>query len=172
MTNKLMPGKPVPSLDVETLEGVKWQLEKQDPRNFSMIVFYRGYHCPASKPYLQEIDRRLGKFLVLGIEVIAISSDDRAKAELAQDEWGIENMMIGYGAGIDKMREWGLYISKAAFEGEPDIFNEFGLFMVRADHTLYFAEVSSAPYGHPNVSDTLYALDLAINQGHPMRGGA
>ncbi len=50
----LMPRQPVPSLDVPTVGGGTWSLSGQTPEKFTMIVFYRGLHCPICSLYLGE----------------------------------------------------------------------------------------------------------------------
>ena len=42
----LLPRKPVPSLEFDTVGGSRWSLAAQKPQNFTMLVFYRGLHCP------------------------------------------------------------------------------------------------------------------------------
>ena len=57
-TVMLVPRKPVPSLEFDTLGGGRWSLEAQVPRLFTMIVFYRGLHCPDhafARPHFDEI---------------------------------------------------------------------------------------------------------------------
>ena len=43
----LIPRQPAPKLDVELVGGENWSLSAQNPQNFTMIVVYRGFHCPA-----------------------------------------------------------------------------------------------------------------------------
>ena len=38
----LIPRQQVPSLEVATVGGGTWQLADQSPKNFTMVVFYRG----------------------------------------------------------------------------------------------------------------------------------
>lgn len=42
----LMPRQPVPALEVPTVGGGTWRLADQHPESFTMVVFYRGLHCP------------------------------------------------------------------------------------------------------------------------------
>ena len=48
--NVLKPREAVPALEVETLNG-SWSLADQNPENFTMVVFYRGLHCPICSKY-------------------------------------------------------------------------------------------------------------------------
>ena len=42
----LMPRLPVPALKVPTLTHGDYSLAADAPQAFSLIVFYRGLHCP------------------------------------------------------------------------------------------------------------------------------
>jgi hypothetical protein len=42
----LMPRQPVPALTVSLLNGDAWTLAEQKPEHFTLMVFYRGLHCP------------------------------------------------------------------------------------------------------------------------------
>ena len=44
--NSLIPRQPVPALEVPTVGGTGWRLADQKPETFTLVVFYRGLHCP------------------------------------------------------------------------------------------------------------------------------
>ena len=52
----LKPRQTVPALEVSTLQG-PWSLGDQAPENFTMLVFYRGLHCPICSKYLAELEK-------------------------------------------------------------------------------------------------------------------
>ncbi|MBE9192598.1 AhpC/TSA family protein [Gloeocapsopsis crepidinum LEGE 06123] len=165
---KLMTGTQIPELEVKTLDGNFWKLE-QKPQ-FTMIVFYRGWFCPICQSYLTEIANHLEDFANLGVDVIALSGDSREKAQQSQNDWGIQNLTIGYEASIDLMRRWGLYISKGAFENEPPLFCEPGLFLVKPDGILFYAAINSGPFGRPPISEMLSSIDFVLKKNYPVRG--
>ena len=171
----LYPRAPVPSLEVATLDGGTWSLAKQSPENFTMIVFYRGLHCPICAGYLRDLDRKLGDFKELGVEAIAISGDTEERARQAKEDWKLENLTIGYGQDLDSARDWGLYISTSrgktstGFE-EPALFAEPGLYLVRPDGTLYFGTVQTMPFARPSFADILKAVAFVVDKGYPARG--
>ena len=70
----LIPRQPVPDLELDTIDEGVWRLLDQNPEHFTLIVFYRGWHCPICAPYLRDLDRKLPEFTERGINVIAISS--------------------------------------------------------------------------------------------------
>ena len=42
----LIPRQPVPELSVRTVGGSTWNMSEQSPENFTLVVFFRGLHCP------------------------------------------------------------------------------------------------------------------------------
>ncbi len=169
---RLLPRNPVPPLDLPTVGGSHWRLEDQSPDHFTMIVVYRGLHCPICKPYLRDLDRKLGDFKERGVQVIAVSTDDAERAEKTKADWGIENLTIGYDLKLADARAWGLFISHAIGDHETPEFAEPGVFLVRPDGTLYLSIVNSMPFARPHFADLLQGLDYAIPNNYPARGEA
>jgi len=172
MTHKLSPNQTVPELSVPTVAGETWTLSEQTPQNYTMIVFYRGLHCPICKSYLADLEQTLDQFKKLGVEAIAVSGDDWDKAKRAKMEWGLTNLTVGYGQTVDSMRKWGLYISKAEFDYEPEIFAEPGVFLVKPDQTLYYVGLNNAPFARPRFEDLLSGLAFILSKNYPTRGAA
>ncbi len=171
------PRTKTPELEVDTLQGERWRLSEQKPENFTMVVAYRGYHCPICRPYIGGLDRMLEEFNKRGVEVIALSTDTQDRAQKTKEEWKLKNVRIGYGMSIGQAREWGLYISNSrgktsAGIEEPAQFNEPGLFLVRPDQTLYAAYIATAPFARPHFDEILKALDMIIEKDYPARGEA
>jgi hypothetical protein len=50
--SRVLPRQPAPELVVPTLSGTTWNLAAAAPQRFSLIVFYRGLHCPICKTYI------------------------------------------------------------------------------------------------------------------------
>lgn len=168
----LKPRAKAPELEVNTLDGGTWKLSEQKPEKFTMVVFYRGLHCPVCKGYLGALNGKIEDFRSRGVEVIAVSGDTRERAEQSRREWGLENVSIGYGQSIDSMRDWGLFVSRAIKEGEPDLFGEPGLFLVRPDGTLFYAAINSMPFGRPSFQEMLSGIDFVTKKDYPARGEA
>src|SRR5438270_445963 len=53
------PGEPAPDLGVELVAGGRFTLADRAPECFTMVVFFRGLHCPVCHAQLRELDRRL-----------------------------------------------------------------------------------------------------------------
>ena len=172
--NVLKPRQPVPALEVQTLNG-SWSLADQKPENFTMIVFYRGLHCPICSKYVPEVDKLLEDFAAIGVNCIVVSSDVRERAEQAKADWGLQNIEIGYDLSVEQMRAWGLHRSASRGKTsigieEPAEFNEPGLFIVRADGTLYWSQVSTMPFARPHFREILGGLKFALEKDYPARG--
>ena len=100
----LMPRQPVPALAVATLDHGAFALASDAPGKFSLVVFYRGLHCPICLKYLLELGRLLPEFEQRGVKVIALSSDTRERAQAMADKlWpGVE--AIGKRLDLDPQR--------------------------------------------------------------------
>ncbi len=170
MTMKLTPDSKAPALTVETLKHGHFDLAAQKPDNFTMVVFYRGYHCPLCKGYLQELSDLIGQYERAGFSVIAISMDGAERATKSAEEWELPNLSIGFGLGEEAARQWGLYISKAIRETEADVFCEPGLFWVRPDGRLYLIDIANMPWARPDLELMLSKAPFAIENNYPARG--
>ena len=172
--NVLKPRQPVPALQVETLDG-PWSLADQNPDNFTMLVFYRGLHCPICSKYVAELDKLADAFAEIGVSMLTLSGDDRERAEQARSDWGLDNIAVGFGLSTEQSRDWGLH--RSAGRGltsigieEPAEFSEPGLFIVRPDNTLYWAQVSTMPFARPHFREIIGALKFALEKDYPARG--
>ena len=174
---RALPRQPLPELAVPTLSGTTWSLAAATPQRFSLIVFYRGLHCPICTTYIGELNKTVPEFTTRGVETIAISSDTEARAREAQTRWGLSQLAVGHSLTIGIARTWGLYVSSgrgvtSAGVEEPALFNEPGVFLARPDHTLYWASVQSMPFARPHFREILAALDFVIGKDYPARGEA
>ena len=172
--NVLKPREPVPALEVETLGG-PWSLAEQNPENFTVVVFYRGLHCPICSKYVHELAKLEDDFTEIGTSVIALSQDTRERAEQAATDWDLGKLRVGYTVSDDAVRAWGLHRSAGRGKTsigieEPAEFNEPGLFIIRPDSTLYWAQVSTMPFARPHFREILGALKFAIEKDYPARG--
>jgi len=172
----LIPRQPVPEVAVDLVGGGRFDLSKANPERFTLLNFYRGLHCPQCKRQLQDLNRKVEEFAKRGVDVIAISTDGRERAEQSKVDWEIPNVTIGYGLPLEEARKWGLFIStgigktSAGIE-EPAVFSEPGIFLVAADGTLYCSIVQTMPFIRLHFNELLGALDNAIiPRNYPARG--
>ena len=171
----LLPRQPVPKLDVALVSGGRFVIGASPGERFDLLVFYRGLHCPICAKYLIELERLTPEFLSRGVQVVAISSDNRERGEQMAQKIGAKEIKFGYGLPLLNARQWGLYISAsrgATSIGieEPALFSEPGVFLVRPDGTLYYGSVQTMPFARPQFQELLGAIDFAIAKDYPARG--
>lgn len=171
----LIPRQTVPALAADLLDGGRFELAEDKPQNFSLIVFYRGLHCPICAKYLIELDRLVGEFETRGVSVIALSSDDQERTAAMRDKIGAKRLRFGYGLSLETARNWGLYLSTSrgktsAGVDEPALFAEPGVFIVRPDGTLYYGSVQTMPFARPHFDELLQAIEFALKNNYPARG--
>ena len=59
---RLMPGGPVPDLEVALAGGGTWKLSDQKPETFTVVEVYRGLHCPRCKLQLLDMDHKVARY--------------------------------------------------------------------------------------------------------------
>lgn len=163
------PGARAPSLSFRTQHG-EWTLAGRKPDAFTMIVFYRGRHCPQCRRQLEELSQKLPKFTERGVDVVAVSMDDEEAWTKTRKEWDVGDLAHGYGLDRETAEDWGLYFSSSIKDEEPDIFTEPGLFLVKPDGTLYAASIQSMPFARPPLDQILSAVDFVLENDYPPRG--
>ena len=72
MQISLIPRQQVPDLVVPIVGGSTWSLAEQTPQKFTLIVVYRGLHCPICSHYLADLNRKFEAFNELGVGVLVL----------------------------------------------------------------------------------------------------
>lgn len=165
-----LPRRPAPTLSFPTVGGETWTLADQSPEALTLVVFYRGLHCPVCKDYLQTLTDLQSDYAERGVEVVAVSMDTAARARKARMDWDLGGFPLGHSLDAATARAWGLYLSTAIKDAEPDLFSEPGLFLVRPDGELYYAAVNSMPFGRPHLPSFLESVDFILDNDYPARG--
>ena len=171
----LIPRQPVPHLQLQTLDHGPYDLVADAPERFSLVVFYRGLHCPICAKYLLELGRLQADFETRGVKVVAVSSDTAERAREMATRVNAPALRFAYGLSLNHAREWGLYISTSRGKTsigieEPALFAEPGVFLVRPDTSLYYGAVQTMPFARPHFDELLGAIDFAISKDYPARG--
>ncbi|WP_237690262.1 peroxiredoxin-like family protein [Nocardioides panacisoli] len=167
-----LPQSPAPSLDLPLVSGGRFRLADQEPENFTLVVFYRGLHCPICSQQLKEIDRRHDELRAAGITPVAVSGDSAERAARSVEKWHLEQLPVAHGQTVESMREWGLFVSKGINDQEPELFGEPGVFLIRPDGTIYWQVLGSMPFGRPHLDDVLNAVTFVVENDYPARGEA
>ncbi|MFQ5437950.1 MAG: redoxin domain-containing protein [Paracoccaceae bacterium] len=168
----LIPGQKAPEIELETTQSGSFSLHHDAPENGTIVIFYRGLHCPICIRQLTDLERHLDDFAAIGLRVMAISGDDREKTLATANKAGVQNLVLGYGMNLQSARsDWGLLISAGRENtAEPPFFHEPGLFWVRQDGTLWLELVQSMPFVRPTTRDLLAGLNYILQNDYPLRG--
>lgn len=167
----LKPGQKTPALELPLTIDAKFKLSDQNPEHFTMLVFYRGMHCPICKKYLEELGNRLSDFTDNGVSPFAISMDSPERAQVAHDDWDTGDLPLAHSMTDNQAREWGLYISEGRPDSkEPPKFSEPGLFLIRPNGELFFAVTQSAPFTRPSLDQLLEGIEFVTKNDYPTRG--
>ncbi|MEQ8578103.1 MAG: peroxiredoxin-like family protein [Balneola sp.] len=166
----LTPRTQTPDLSFPLTNGDTWNLSEQDPDSFTMVVFYRGLHCPVCKGYTQSLNKLVDDFKERGVETVTVSMDSEKRARTSIQEWEVDKLKVGYDLSEEQAHNWGLYLSNAINDNEPELFSEPGLFLIRPDGKLYYSAVNSMPFGRPVLKDMLKAIDFIQEKDYPARG--
>lgn len=170
----VIPRQSVPDLDLPLVGGGRFRLSEEAPGHGTLIIFYRGLHCPICGKQMAELAEKLAHFEERGVSVVAISADPQDRAEqMAEKAPGVR---IAYEMPLAAARdEWGLYISESRGKTsigieELEKFHEPGLMLVMPDQTLYFASIQTMPFARPKLDDVLSAIDFVVEKNYPARG--
>ncbi|RAI03924.1 alkyl hydroperoxide reductase [Acuticoccus sediminis] len=170
----LMPRDIVPAITADLVGGGTWSSAAPGGDPFTLVVFYRGLHCPICKTYLGTLEKLLPEFAKRGVKVVALSSDSAERAATAKEDWRLPEMTIGT-VSLEAARSWGLYVSTSrgvtsiGIE-EPALFSEPGIFILRPDSSLYFVSTQSMPFARPRFEEMLQAIDFVVAKDYPARG--
>lgn len=167
---RLIPDTEAPALSLDLLGGGRFTLAEAAPKNFTLIAFYRGLHCPMCRKYLSNMNTLADAFAAEGVELLAASMNDADTAAQTKEDWGLDKLRIGYGLSEAAAEAWGLYISSAIREGEASLFCEPGLFLIRPDNRIFLLNISNMPWGRPVLDEILEKIPFALERNYPARG--
>ena len=166
-----LPDTTPPALSIPLLSGGSWTLSDQADEKFTIVVFYRGHHCPICKTQLKEIDALVNQATEQGVGVVALSMDTEERARATLEEIGTSKLAIGYGMDEATARAWDLYVSAGRPDTkEPSRFSEPGMFVIGSNGRIFFAQTQSAPFTRPDFGKLLNGLKFASDNNYPARG--
>ncbi len=140
---------------------------------FTLVVFFRGLHCPVCRKQLSELQRRLLDVREAGVgRVLTVSMETPERSSELVEGWHLTDLPVAHGLSEAAARKWGLFVSTAIKDGEAPVFNEPGMFVLDADATVFWSNVSSMQFGRPALDDVLTGLQFAEKSDYPARGAA
>ncbi len=172
MTDGPMPDAPVPTLCLPLVGGGAFTLNDPKPENFTMVIFYRGYHCPVCRSYLEKLNDLMPGYRDAGFTVVAASMNTPELAEQTVSDWDIGSVSVAHSMSEADARAWGLWISRAFKDAEPEVFCEPGMVWVRPDGRLYMIDLSNMPWSRPDLEFLLSKVPMAVEGAYPARGTA
>lgn len=138
---------------------------------WTLLIVYRGKHCPRCKRYLNKLNAALDSWTeIMDVVVVSADSKEKALADKAEFGWKFD---LGYGLAEPQMRSLGLYVSKPLSEAETiGLFAEPGTFAIRPDGSLMLADISNGPASRPDLEELLDGMKFNIENDRPVRGTA
>lgn len=168
--NTPMPGDAAPAIDAIAADGNSFALNTNADSKMSAVFFYRGVHCPICKSQINELAERESEFRDLGVDVSAVSMDDKDRFARQQKEWSLGDLNVGHGLTEASAREWGLFMSGKAQDAEPEKFAEPGIAILYPDGRIYALHLQNVPFARPTLDDLLKGLKFIIEKNYPLRG--
>lgn len=150
-------------------EGTVTIGERKD--RWTMLIVYRGKHCPRCKRYLNKLNDTLQSWKDV-MDVVVVSADTKEKALADKEEFGWK-FELCYGLTETQMRSLGLYVSEPLSEAETTgLFAEPGTFAIRPDGSLMLVDISNGPASRPDLEELLDGMKFNIDNDRPVRGTA
>lgn len=138
--------------------------------NWTLLVVYRGKHCPRCKKYLNILDAMQADWNGAGFDIAVVSADTQEKAEVDQREFGWD-FDLAYGLDEEQMATLGLYVTEPLSPSETDRrFAEPGTFVIRPDGSLLLAAISNGPSARPELTELLDGMIFTKQNNRPPRG--
>ena len=112
MTSRnLRAGSTFPAMTLPLLRGGERDLSKaENGFDWTIVVVYRGKHCPICVSYLQSLNTALPELNKLGVDAVAVSADTLERATIQMAEVS-PKFDVAYGLTVAQMNELGLFIS-------------------------------------------------------------
>ncbi|MFT4700926.1 MAG: peroxiredoxin [Yoonia sp.] len=163
-------GKPVPEMTFAKVGGGNVTVGGLRDR-WSLLVVYRGKHCPRCKKYLNKFNAMLAEWdAIMDVVVVSADTEDKANADVAEFGWSFD---LGYGLTEAQMHALGLYVSDPLFEAETTTrFAEPGTFAIRPNGELVLVDISNGPAARPDLEELLDGMRFNIINDWPVRGTA
>lgn len=143
----------------------------QPKDRWTMLIVYRGKHCPRCKRYLNKLNGSLKSWTdVMDVVVVSADTKEKALSDKAEFGWDFD---LCYGLTEAQMRSLGLYVSEPLSEAETTgLFAEPGTFAIRPDGSLMLVDISNGPASRPDLEELLDGMKFNIDNDRPVRGTA
>lgn len=168
---KLQAGIDFPIITLPNSDGGEIALGGAHHR-WTLLVIYRGKHCPRCKKYLNQLETMLPDWDKAGFDIVVISADSQEKALADKAEFGW-SFTLGHSLSMDQMRALGLYISTPLSDAETDSpFAEPALFGINPEGKAQIISINNAPAVRPDLVELLDGMIFTVEHKRPIRGTA
>ena len=168
MSEKLAAGGPMPQMTLPTVDGGAATIGGSRDR-WTMVVVYRGLHCPICKDYTARIEAMKEAFAEVDTDIIYVSGDTPEKARVFAEEVGLKEP-VAHSLSVAQMRQLGLYISDPRPTETDRPFPEPGLFVVNDKGQAHIVDIGNAPFVRPEPALVLRGIRHIRNNSYPIRG--
>ncbi len=161
--------QPIGQLSFPTTAGAGTLTVGQPKDRWTLLVVYRGKHCPRCKRYLNKLNDALADWTaVMDVVVVSADTQEQATADLQEFGWDFD---LCHGLTEPQMRSLGLYVSEPLSDAETThLFAEPGTFAIRPDGTLMLTDISNGPAARPDLEELLDGMKFNIDNNRPARG--
>lgn len=138
--------------------------------NWTLLVVYRGKHCPRCKKYLNILSEMKSQWQDAGFDIAVVSADtvEKAQADQVEFNWSFD---LGYGLLEEQMATLGLYVTEPLSASETDRrFAEPGTFVIRPDGSILLISISNGPSARPDLVELLDGMIFTRENDRPPRG--
>jgi peroxiredoxin len=170
-TEKLTPGATFPEFKVLDTEGNSQSLvAPKEAEHWTMLVVYRGVHCPICSKYLTQLQEMRSQFQEIKVDIVAVSADSVEQLNTKLDDVSVE-FPVYAGLTKEQMKTLGLYVSQPTSDAETDHdFPEPGLFIINGDNKVQVLEIANSPFVRPDLNMLVSGLGYTRKNDYPIRG--
>lgn len=137
---------------------------------WTLLVVYRGKHCPRCKKYLNTLNDMRAEWSNAGFDIAVVSADTEEKADADQRAFGWQ-FDLGFDLQEAQMQTLGLYVTEPLSPSETDRnFAEPGSFVIRPDGSLLLIALSNGPSARPDLAELLDGMIFTKENDRPPRG--
>jgi len=168
-TSKLVSGSVLEPLSFPMLGGGELTVGGTK-ENWTLLIVYRGKHCPRCKKYLNILNEMRTQWVDAGFDIAVVSADTQEKAQADQKEFGWA-FDLAYGLTESQMATLGLYVTEPLSASETDRrFAEPGTFVIRPDGSVLLIAISNGPSARPELAELLDGMIFTKDNARPPRG--
>jgi peroxiredoxin Q/BCP len=126
------------------LKSQDWSLALRLKEGPIVLVFYYGYHCDHCVSQLFALDKDLGKFHELGVQVVAISADPPELTRERSKQYGAFGFPVLSDRGNKVAQKYETYIPNPAAGKEGDLLH--GTFVLARNGQVAWVNRGDGPF--------------------------